>query len=610
MKKIDSYDKVDKKYKFDLDDILKDKTIEELFSEYLDLSKEMIRIKDSKYNDIESYISALKFEDEVAILTNKISNYLSNKSNINLVDPEIKKLEAQSQKIFEEFINEFGSETNRFYANIEKIKSWIDDPRLSEYKNSLIELINNKKHKLSNDVEEYIIKTSVSTPSLENIFDILSDSELVYEKVKLGKRKFILDSVSYSKLIKNKNKDIRKQAVDNFRKAKLVHKESFTNLLYDHLKMITVEAKTRNYKNSIEMLCYSDKVENTILEKLFENVKKIKSDIYEYNKSHKKFYELKFKDKYDSKYDFARELIKVKNNYSIEEIQKIILEAFKPYGDEYYNTIKKAFNENWIDYMSVNNKISGAYSIGESYGVDKKYILMNYDGEFESLETLAHELGHSMHSYFSDKNNSYVNSMYTIFLAEIASTFNELILYDYLLNNSRTDEEKFYLTSKIIDNFIGTVYKQTMWAEYEYNLYDKIEKNEISPSYSEFAKTYYEVTKKYIKKSLKYNEQNNIAAVTVPHFYYGFYVYKYAIGLLVSNFFFKKYKENKNFLKIYIKEFLSSGSRYSTLETLKRLEVDLLSEDFYNEATAYFKTLVDQYSTLGNKIFKQKKNKI
>jgi oligoendopeptidase F len=154
-------------------------------------------------------------------------------------------------------------------------------------------------------------------------------------------------------------------------------------------------------------------------------------------------------------------LVKVKNKYSIEEAQDLVIKALKPMGKEYLDEVKRAFNERWVDYYPIDNKMSGAYSIGSSYNIDKKYILMNYDDTLRSVETLAHEMGHSMHSYYSDNNQKINASGYPIFLAEIASIFNELMLTDYLLKNVKNDNAKFEILTTSIDGFIGTVMRQT-----------------------------------------------------------------------------------------------------------------------------------------------------
>nr|WP_307926985.1 M3 family metallopeptidase [Mycoplasmopsis bovis] len=360
-------------------------------------------------------------------------------------------------------------------------------------------------------------------------------------------------------------------------------------MLIQTFKNISVNAKVRKYKDSINMLTYEDKVNDEILLKLFSNIASLKNDIAKYWKHYKKYYEAHFNEKFRPLYDANRDIFKVKNKYSVEEAKDIVYNALLPFGSEYSDTIKQAYKEKWVDFMSVKNKLSGAYSIGNSYGIDKKFILMNFDGELNSVETLAHELGHSMHSYFSDKNNDITNASYPIFLAEIASIFNELMLYDYLIEKSSSKIEKFTIYGHIISGFFGTTVTQAKWANYEYELYKKVDLNEVAPNYEEVSKIYYETLKKYYKKPRKYKKEEQIAAVTIPHFYMGFYVYKYAIGQLVANHFYTQYKMyGKEFLNKYINNFLSAGNRDYPLNTLKNMGIDLTSDQFYKSGFAHF----------------------
>ncbi|MCU9935812.1 M3 family metallopeptidase [Mycoplasmopsis cynos] len=208
-----------------------------------------------------------------------------------------------------------------------------------------------------------------------------------------------------------------------------------------------------------------------------------------------------------------------------------------------------------------------------------------------------------MHSYYSDKYNDLNNSDYPIFLIEIASIFNELMLFDYLLENSNNEKLKFNILNSIISGFEGTVLKQTMWANYEYDLYKMIDEGKTNSSYDSISKIYFENVKKYtLKEKVSYSNLNTIASIYVPHYYYHFYVYKYAIGQLVAIYFFKQYKkEGKVALENYIKNFLSAGCSDYPLEILKKVGVDLKDDMFYEQGFEYLKEAVDQWTKLGKK---------
>ncbi|QBF34438.1 oligoendopeptidase F [Mycoplasmopsis phocirhinis] len=599
---------VDKKYQFDLECLLNEQTIEDLFKEYENKMQYFIDAKQTKYNDIEAYLQYLNKSGQIGVLTNRISNYLSNNLNRELTNSRYAELNNQWNLLTQKINEQIGSESVRFYQNIDKIKAWINDPRLLTYKKNLTEAINDFQYKLDDNVEEYILKQANASPSFEDVFDLITDTELDYGyPLDSQGKKHKLSPALRIKLMKSNDSTLRKNTYINYHKASLKHKNSLANLLFQQFNTIATEAKTRGYKNSVHMLTFNDKIDDELLQSLFTKVSSLKTVIAKRNKYFKKFYEAKFKQKFRPKYDSMRDLVNVKSSYTIEQMKDIVFQALKPFGKEYIQTIQKAYDENWIDYMTIDNKISGAYSIGSTYGLEKKYILMNFDGDLSSVETLAHELGHSMHSYFSDKNNEIHNASYPIFLAEIASIFNELMLYDYLLRQSKNAKFKFKIIESMIDGFIGTVFRQTLWANYEYDLYKHIEEGKLGPSYDSIAKLYYENNLKYSVKKHKFNKNEQITAVTVPHFYYGFYVYKYAIGQLVANYFYKKYKtEGETFLSTYIEEFLSAGDRNYPLKTLANVGVNLKDDNFYQIGFSYFEELVDEYIKLGKKIFKVK----
>ncbi|MBU4690031.1 oligoendopeptidase F family protein [Mycoplasma zalophidermidis] len=606
MKQYKNLKEVDKKYCFDLDSLLEGKTIEQLFEKYTELMEYFIETKDSKYDNIEAFIENLNNREEVGILTNKIHNYISNNSNRELTNSYFTELSNKWDLINHEIAQKMGSETVRFYKNIDKIKFWINDERLKAHKKSLVEIIEEYEHKLDDSVEEYIIKKEKSSPSFEGVFDLITDAEMDYGFPLDSKgKKHKLSPAARLQYLKSNDSVLRKNTAINWQNALYRHKDSLANLLFQQFNTIATEAKIRGYKNSVYMLTKEDKVDDELLQSLFKRVSGLKNVISKKNKWFKKFYEAKFNEKFRPKYDSFRELVNVKSYYTVEEMKQTVFEALKVFGKEYSSMIQKAYDENWIDFMTIDNKVSGAYSIGSTYGLDKKYILMNFDGDLGSVETLAHELGHSMHSYFSDKNNDINNSDYPIFLAEIASIFNELMLYDHLLKTSKNDLFKFKIIQSMIDGFVGTVHRQTLWANYEYNLYSAIEKGEVGPSYESIAKIYYENSLRYSTKKHKFDKKDQMGSVIVPHYYYGFYVYKYAIGQLVANFFYTKYKnDGEKFLQSYINNFLSAGGSDYPLNILANIGVDLKSEEFYQIGFKYFEELVEEYIKLGKKIFK------
>lgn len=606
LKKYNSYSDVEEKYKWDIEDILGNKTYQQLEDEYFDLYSKIIEVKDSKYNSLDQYVEYIELSKKFLILGNKISNYLDNKLNINIVDPTINKTISLFETKSQEYAKKLGSEANRIFQHKDKIKTWINDDRLIDVKKDLEATLQELDHKLSDDVENYLNDTASGSPVPEDIFSIISDSEVDFGNVLIKNKKIKITEGNRIALLKNKDEQVRKDVYFNYLNGYLKNKQSLARLLYQHIKEISVNALYRKYNSSLESILLQDHVDKKLLNIIYDAVQKHMYIFKKYNNAKKQFFKAKFNKKLE-KWDYFLDLVNVKSSYTIEEAQKILLDVISIMPYEYPEVVKKAIDERWIDYINVPSKRSGAYSIGGAAGMEKIYILMNFDGTLESVNTLCHEMGHSMHSYFSNKCQSPLRSSYPIFLAEIASIFNELLLNDYLISKSKNIQQQFYLLDSSINDFIGTVLRQTMWSNFEFDLYNAIDENKPLNTYEEIEKLYVENEKKYstTSKSIKLGDPRNVYSVMVPHFYYYFYVYKYALGYIVANVFFQKYKqEGREALKNYINKFLSAGDIDWPANILKDAGVDIYNEDIYNLAFEVLNQKVDKYIKLGKKIFK------
>ncbi|UWD33969.1 oligoendopeptidase F [Mesomycoplasma molare] len=600
---------VPKKYTFDLESLLENKKIEDIIKEYWKIKNKELDYKDSKYESVESFLYFKKLENKNEIKYNKIINYLSNKLTINSVDEKINQIKTKFENDFDEFDKKNGSEINRIFQNIEKIKIWKEDPRLKDYKLEFEQVIDFKKYKFSDEIETFLMEISRSQSDFGEIFQILSDIEtdLGYATSSKGK-KIKITQGNYSLLLKNKDRKIRQTAYNSYLDAYYKNKNTYSKLLIQHFTKISVFALKRNFKSSVNFLLSEDYVGEKVIKNLFLNVKKMNKIIQKFEKADKIFFKFKFNEKKEI-YDGDLDLFSKKEYYSVEKGQETFLKATKDMGEEYIKVSEKAFSERWIDYMNYSNKASGAYSISNSFGLDKIFISMNWNYTLDSVLTLAHEMGHSLHTYFSNKNQPQNLSDYPIILAEIASIFNELIISDYLLSNSKNEITRFQLLRENINNFISTVIKQTFWANYEYELYKKIDSKENISTFEDLSMIYSDLYKQYFAKKIP-NKKLTIYSVIIPHFYYDFYVYKYAIGYIVGSIFFSKYKENKEKeLKKYIELFLSAGGKDKPLNILKESEIDLEKEDIFLKSLSVFKKMVNDYIKLGNKIFKNNKNK-
>ena len=285
-------------------------------------------------------------------------------------------------------------------------------------------------------------------------------------------------------------------------------------------------------------------------------------------------------------YDVYVDLCKdVPKDIPFEEGKNIILEALNPLGEQYINDLRKAFDERWIDVYPNIGKKSGAYSWGtyDSY----PYILMDYDNTIDSVSTMAHELGHSMHSYYSRKTQDYIYHDYPIFLAEIASTVNEILLNDYLYKNAKTKEEQILYLNEFLDKIKGTLFRQTMFAEFEMLMHDKYANN-VSLTDEEFSNTYYELNKLYFGNNMVSDELIRHEWKRIPHFYSSFYVYKYATGISAAIAIASDILNGVDGAKEKYLEFLSSGCNGYPLDILKKAGVDMTTSEPIEKALDMF----------------------
>ena len=607
VKQYKSYKDVPKKYKYDLEFLLENKTKEKVLEDVLKTFDQLIKIKNSKYDSKEAYLESLKLSDQFAIKSNKLFNYITNSISVNIVDNKMNSFFEKVKFEFYKKTQEFGPEEARFFKNSSKIAKWAKTKEFLVYKKNLLGQLENKKHQLSKAIQEFRQKESRADISASSVFEILTNSEIDFGFATNSKGKKI-KVTNANKLILSKHKDkkVRKTSSIAYRNGYLKHQHSLSNLLYQHFKKTTVWSSIRKFNSTIEFLLHSDRVSEKMLLTLYSAIEKSKKPLVQFRKNWKKFYKAKFGER-PTKYDYNVDLITLKNKYTPKESMKKVLKSLEFFGEEYTRILKKAFSDNWIDFMPVKNKRTGAYSIGQTYGIKKKLLFMNFDGTFRSVETLAHEIGHSMHSYFSDKHQEQINSQYPIFLAEIASIFNELMLHDYVLKTSKDDKLKFYIYEKMILGFMGTVLRQIEWSNFEYDMYKLIEKGIPVSSYEKIAKVYYDNSQKYALRKSKFNLKNSFYGILVPHFYYDFYVYKYAIGQICAMIFFEKYKqEGPKALQFYIEKFLSAGNKDWPLETLKKAGIDLTKRQTYDKSFKILKKYVNQWIKIGNKIFKTK----
>jgi oligoendopeptidase F len=368
-------------------------------------------------------------------------------------------------------------------------------------------------------------------------------------------------------------------------------------MLFSNIKEETVIAKVKNYDSARVMSMFSDEVTPVVCDNLIDEVHNGFDSIYKYYDLKKKILGLDELHLYDIYTPIIQEGEEI---YPYDEAVEIVLSALGVLGEEYVKKLREGINSRWIDVYPGKAKRTGGYS-GGSYDT-YPYILLNYQDRYSDMSTLAHEGGHSMHSYYTRSNNPYQYGDYTIFVAEVASTVNELILANYMLENSKSDKEKLSILGRLMELYKATIYRQTMFAEFERDIYDMVEKD-VTLTSDILCSKYYELNKLYFGDSVVIDDEIRYEWERIPHFYYNFYVYKYATGLsaatkIVTDILSGKEKAVDNYLS-----FLKCGRTRSPLESLKVAGVDLNDKETVRSAIKYFDKIVDDFSELYDKVY-------
>lgn len=470
-----------------------------------------------------------------------------------------------------------------------KLKEYLEDEKLSFYKKYVDEILRDKPHTLTEKEEEILAGVSDLSTVPENVYEMFSFADLKFPEIKGEDGKDIrITHGNYSTFLKSKDSRVRKDAFGAVYSTYEDYKNTFASTLYGGIKSEIFYSKMRNYKSAIESSLFQDDISVDVYYNLISAVDENLDTLNRYVDIRKKYLNIDEMHMYDL-------YVPIKSNFDMkityEEAQDIILKALKPLGEEYLSIVKRAFNERWIDVYENEGKQGGAYSWG-SYD-SSPYILMSYKDDLNSLFTLIHELGHSMHSYYSKHNQEYLYSSYKIFVAEVASTLNELLLVNYLLENSSSKEERIYLLNYYLEQFRTTVYRQTMFAEFEKITHERVEAGEPLTA-KEFTDIYYDLNKKYYGKSCIVDEEIGLEWARIPHFYSNFYVYKYATGFSAASALSEKIlNEGKSAVEKYI-EFLKSGGSDYPLNQLRAAGVDMEKKESIEKALDVFKELVEE----------------
>lgn len=504
-------------------------------------------------------------------------------------------------KIFKEVENlgtEFSVKTSFItpeitYADENAIRKYISEERFKGYKRDINDILEKKKHVLSKEEENILANFSEVISSPENTFDTLTNAEFKFGTLidENGKEVELTDS-TYTLYLKNKEQKVRKQAFDLMYKKYSEFINTITEMYISNVKAKSTIAKIRKYNSSIEHAVDNDDASLKVYESLIEAVNEDMTVNYEFLKLKKKMLNLKEMHMYDL---YVNPCEQGKDEITYEEAKKEILNALQILGKEYVNKLQEAFDNRWIDVYAKPNKMGGAYSMGV-YGVHP-YVLTNFVNSKRDVSTIAHELGHSMHSYYSNKEQNVINANYTIMVAEVASTVNEILLSDYQIKNEKDSKKKAELLYELLEMIRATLFRQAMFAEFEKIVHDKTENN-VMLSADDLNDIYYKLNQKYFGNDVDVDEQIKYEWARIPHFYTDFYVYKYCTGVSAAiSIASKIINKEPGFVEKYI-EMLKQGCSKKSIDLLKMVDVDLESKDIYKSAIKFYNQKIKDLDVL------------
>lgn len=504
-------------------------------------------------------------------------------------------------KIFKEVENlgtEFSVKTSFItpeitYADENAIRKYISEERFKGYKRDINDILEKKKHVLSKEEENILANFSEVISAPENTFDTLTNAEFKFGTLidENGKEVELTDS-TYTLYLKNKEQKVRKQAFDLMYKKYSEFVNTITEMYISNVKAKSTIAKIRKYNSSIEHAVDNDDASLKVYESLIEAVNEDMTVNYEFLKLKKKMLNLKEMHMYDL---YVNPCEQGKDEITYEEAKKEVLNALQILGKEYVNKLQEAFDNRWIDVYAKPNKMGGAYSMGV-YGVHP-YVLTNFVNSKRDVSTIAHELGHSMHSYYSNKEQNVINANYTIMVAEVASTVNEILLSDYQIKNEKDSKKKAELLYELLEMIRATLFRQAMFAEFEKIVHDKTENN-VMLSADDLNDIYYKLNQKYFGNDVDVDEQIKYEWARIPHFYSDFYVYKYCTGVSAAiSIASKIINKEPGFVEKYI-EMLKQGCAKKSIDLLKMVDVDLESKDTYKRAIDFYNQKINELNEI------------
>ena len=587
---------IDTKYKWDLTQIFRStKDFEESYKKIEDLIEDFKKYENIMKENAKGFYETINTYYEIARILDKLYVYTSLLSDTNTANNDNQALKIKVSNLLDKWSKAsfFVTPTilKKEYQEIEKY--YLEEPKLKDYEIILKKEFRYKEHTLSDREEKLLSNLTKILNNNYQTYELLKDSDLSFGSILDEEEKEVeLTCSNYSIYIESKNRRVRKDAFQTLYKTYKQFINTFASTLSGNINENATIAKIRKYTSTIEWCLYDDELDESIYNNLIETVSNNMNILYKYYALKKEILKLDELHLYDIYTPIVKEFDK---KYPYEDAKETVLKALSILGEDYISTLEKGLNNNWVDVYPTPAKRTGGYS-GGSYDTEP-YILLNYQEKYDDMSTLAHEAGHSMHSYYTRISNPYQYGNYSIFVAEVASTTNEILLAKYLLKTSDNKEEKRFILDKLMNLFKATIYRQTMFAEFEQKIYEDAEKD-IPLTADYLSEKYYNLNKKYFGSNVIVDEEIQYEWARIPHFYYNFYVYQYATGLSAACHIANDILSGKENAVENYKSFLKCGSKKNPIDSLKLAGVDLTKKEVVESALNMFNETIEEFKKL------------
>lgn len=540
-----------------------------------------------------TFLEALHADEELDMLIENVYHYASLLNEADQSDSTAQEKVNRAMMAY----TQVGAATSFYVPELlsipdEKINSWIEKKEFDDYRIYVKKILHGKPHVLSEKEERLMALQSESAQTASNTFSLLNDVDMNFGVVTVDGKELPLTHGTWSNFLENQNREIRKEAYEKFYGVYVNHANTLASLYAGSVANDVFHARARGYKSSLDAALYGDKVPESVYRNLIDTVHKNLEPLHKFYSLRKKILGVEELRHYDVYVPLVKS---VKTKISYEESVETVRKALSVLGKDYTDTLCGGLLGGWVDRYENKGKNSGAFSSGCYRGYP--YILLNYDDEtIRDVYTMAHEGGHSMHSWFSVHNNPFMCYEYTIFEAEVASTFNEELVFEYMYNEAQKKGDKnlsVYLLAMRANDILATLYRQTMFAEFELQAHESVERGE--PLTTDVLRSMYrKLLEQYFGPEMNFEKSSDMEGLRIPHFYNAFYVYKYATGISASLALAKRVTEGgEKEREDYFKFLKSGGSRYP-IESLKVAGVDMESTEPVQAALDTFKSIVDR----------------